>query len=96
MDKRLELTEAQWRLAHRFNELCREMKKNGIGFVNKPGSIYFINLKNVEDYVFPEEIIPEDDIDEELVDLEHMTPCDMDIFYASADCDDVMGIRFKS
>lgn len=95
MDKRLELTEAQWRLVHRFNDLCREMKRNGIGFVNQPGSIHLINLNHVDDYVFPEEMNPEDDIDEELVDFEDMTPCDMDIFYASADVDDNMGIRFK-
>lgn len=97
MDERLELTAAQKELAKKFNELCEEMRKNGIGFVNQSGEVYLINTEHVDKWIWPEEmeLDTEEVQDEQLADFEEMAHSEMSFFYVAGCCDDNMGIRFK-
>ena len=55
MEKKLELTDAQWRLVHRLNDLCREMRKEGIGLVLKGEDVYAMNVTEVFETFYPDE-----------------------------------------
>ena len=93
MDKRLEMTDAQWRLYHRFNDLCKEMKKEKMLFVHQEGKIHVINGENVEDYVFPEEVCMDDN--EVEVKFDDTPSTQLSIFYFGGGLDESFGIRFK-
>ena len=93
MDKRLKLTEAQWRLLHRFNDLITEMGKEKMLLVHCNGDIRVINGEYVEDYVFPEEI--DEEMNEVEVRFEDFPLTHLNLFYSGGWCDDTFGIRFK-
>lgn len=100
MDERLELTAQQMELAKKFNELCEEMSNVGIGFINRPGNIYLINLNHVDRLVCFEEMVLnlEDEVgkyDEQLVDYDDMVASNIKPLYTADVCDDNLGIRFK-
>ena len=93
MDKRLEMTDAQWRLFHRFNELCKEMEKEKMLFVHNNGELRVFNGENVDDYVFPEEVSTEDGEIE--VNYEQVPLTQLNIFYFGGGLDETFGVRFK-
>ena len=97
MDKRLQLTEKQKELATKFDLLCEEMKREGIGFIGNVDDVLLINLNHVEDWVDPDEMLWKDDegYEEELVDFEEMYLSHINFFYTSGCLDDNMGIRYK-
>lgn len=92
MDKRLSLTEAQWRLYYRFNDLCREMRKEKMLFVNNNGNLGLINGEYVDDYVFPEDI--DKDFNEVEVRTEKLPTTALNMFYSTGYLDETFGIRF--
>ena len=93
MDKRLEMTDAQWRLFHRFNDLCKEMKKEKMLFVHNNGELRVFNGENVDDYVFPEEVSTEDGETE--VGFEDVPLTHLDIFYFGGGFDATFGVCFE-
>lgn len=98
MDKRLKLTERQSELAKKFNELCEEMKREKIGFINDAynGDILLLNRNHVDDWIDVDEINLEDeDEDEQLVDMEEMFLTHITFFYSTGAPDGFIGIRFK-
>lgn len=97
MDKRLELTEEQRELAKKFNELCEEMKRAGIGFLDYAynGDVLLLNITNVEEVVDVGEISPEDDKDEVLADMEEMFLTAINFSYLTGVPDSFVGVRFK-
>lgn len=100
MDKRLELTERQSELAKKFNELCEEMKREGIGFINDAynGDILLLNLNHVDDWIDVDEMNLEDDEnweDEQLADMEEMFLTHINFFHSTGTPDGFIGIRFK-
>jgi hypothetical protein len=99
MDKRLELTSEQKELAKKFNELCAEMKRAGIGFINDAfnGDVLLLNINNVEDIVDVGEIDPKDegDKDEVLADMEEMFLTAINFSYSTGVPDSFVGVRFK-
>ena len=97
MDKRLELTEEQRKLAKKFDTLCSEMNRAGIGFINQTESLYLVNLNNVEKWIDPLDANPEGDENEldKLVDITEMKECKIKFFYITEALDFYMGIRYK-
>ena len=99
MDKRLKLTERQSELAKKFNELCEEMKREKIGFINDAynGDILLLNRNHVDDWIDIDEINLEDDEneDEQLVDMEEMFLTRITFFCSTGAPDGFIGIRFK-
>ena len=100
MDKRLKLTEEQKKLALKFNELCEEMKREGIGFINDAfnGDVLLLNTANVEECVDVDEINLEDDEnyqDEQLADMEEMFLTHINFCFSTGAPDSFIGIRFK-
>lgn len=93
MDKRLAMTDAQWRLFHRFNDLCKEMTKENMLFVHNNGNLGVFNGENVDDYVFPEEVCDEEGEIE--VKYDDIPTTSLDIFYFGGGLDESFGIRFK-
>ena len=98
MDERLELTKEQNALADKFNELCEQMNRAGIGFIVNGEDLYLINTQKVEKWVPTEEMVSNvennTDLDEELIDFNDMFWCDIEFFYYSY-WEDNVGIRFK-
>ena len=98
MDKRLELTKEQKELTKKFNELCEEMSRSGIGLVLHGDDVSFINLEKVDDWVAVEDMATDDydeEVEEELVDIEEMPLSGIKFFYETGCPDDFVGIRFK-
>lgn len=100
MDERLKLTRTQKELAQKFNELCEEMSRAGIGFISQGEDVLLINLQYVDDWVDVDEMIynmekGDDVYDEQLADFEEMTLCNINYFYTAGILDDNMGLRFK-
>lgn len=98
MDERLKLTERQSELAKKFNELCEEMKREKIGFINDGfnGNVILLNLEKIEDWVDVDDMNLEDEVvDEQLADMEEMFLTHINFFFSTGVPDSFIGIRFK-
>ena len=98
MDERLKLTERQSELAKKFNELCEEMKREKIGFINDGfnGNVILLNLEKIEDWVDVDDMNLEDEVDDEqLADMEEMFLTHINFFFSTGVPDSFIGIRFK-
>lgn len=97
MDERLELTSEQRELVKKFNDLCEEMKRAGIGAISDVynGDVVLLNITHVEDIVDVGKISPEDDKDEVLADIKEMFLANINIDFATGDPDSFVGVRFK-
>ena len=95
MDKRLKLTVEQKELAEKFNDLCLEMNKKGIGFIASDYNIFLLNTNDVEKTIEPDEMVldDEDENDEELVDITELYCSKLKSFYSGMFFDDYFGIR---
>lgn len=93
------LTESQEKLANRFDELCEEMKRAGIGFVYNYGYVLLMNMEHVKEFVSVHDMDPESEIyiDEELIEFDDMRKTHVDfscIGYVYED-EEVVGVRYK-
>ena len=100
MDQRLKLTERQSELAKKFNELCEEMRREKIGFINDGynGNVILLNLEKVEDWVDVDDMNLEDEdevVDEQLANMEEMFLTNINFFFSTGVPDSFIGIRFK-
>ena len=87
------MTDAQWRLFHRFNDLCREMRKEKMLFVRHDGNLKVFNGASVADYVFPEDICDEEN--EVEVKFNEVPSTELDMFYFGSELDETFGVRFE-
>ena len=97
VDERLKLTDAQMLLTEKFCELCSEMNRSGIGFINQSGKVYLINLKHVDELINPNEmeLECEEVPDEQLVFYGDMADSNMKFIHTVSVWDHGIGIRFK-
>lgn len=96
MEKRTELTESQWRLVHRFNELLDSMSREGIGLIIRGEDVYAINVADVDETFYPDEDYDnERDLETDEVAYGSMTLTHFAPFAVGGVLDETLGIAYK-